>query len=486
VTRHATATEPVPRLLSRDHAPLALGVVALVTLGAFENRAVSTALPSVLGELDSIAGYGVVTAAPLASYLVALAAAGWWADRRGPAPVLRAGMLAFLVGMLATATAATLPLLVAGRLLGGLAEGLLDVGVMVLVARALDPRLRPRVMALFAAAWVLPSVLGPALTGAVTEAVGWRWVFAAGPVVLAPVWLALRPAIAASEAGAPAARVQAAPDPTSAERRPLRRVLPWAFVAATALVTLSVVAERPASGSGADQGATSALGSGAHIFVLAASLVALALAARRLLPEGSLRAACGIGGVVALRGLLSAAFMGVGAFLPLVLTVLRHHGPLTAGISLSITGVTWSAGSALQSRFDGRPMLLLRLGFGLLTAGLATTSLIVWADAPTAVGLTGWAVAGLGIGLTSSTLSVLTMGASDDADQGRHNAGGQMAASMASAVFLAVAGGVLGWFGAPSREAFGVISGLAVALGVLAMVVTGRARCAVDVAVRRA
>ena len=465
MTRHATATEPAPRLLSRDHAPLALGVVALVTLGAFENRAVSTALPSVLGELDSVTGYGVVTAAPLASYLVALAAAGWWADHRGPAPVLRAGMLAFLVGMLATATAATLPLLVAGRLLGGLAEGLLDVGVMVLVARALDPRLRPRVMALFAAAWVLPSVLGPALTGAVTEAVGWRWVFAAGPLVLAPVWLALRPAIAASEAGAPAAGVHAAADPTSAERRPLHRVLPWAFVAAASLVTLSVVAERPASGTGADQGTTSALGSGAHLVVLAA---------------------CGIGGVVALRGLLSAAFMGVGAFLPLVLTVLRHHGPLTAGISLSITGVTWSVGSALQSRFDHRPMLLLRLGFGLLTAGLATTSLIVWADAPTAVGLTGWAVAGLGIGLTSSTLSVLTMGASDDADQGRHNAGGQMAASMASAVFLAVASGVLGWFGAPSREAFGVISGLAVALGVLAMVVTGRARCAVDVAVGRA
>ena len=137
MTRHAT--EPAPQLLSRAHAPLALGVVALVTLGAFENRAVSTALPSIVHDLDAITGYGVVTAAPLAAYLVSLAAAGWWADRSGPAPVLRAGMLAFLVGMTVTATAATLPLLVAGRLLGGLAEGLLDVGVMVLVARAPDP-----------------------------------------------------------------------------------------------------------------------------------------------------------------------------------------------------------------------------------------------------------------------------------------------------------------------------------------------------------
>src|SRR5690349_3368419 len=138
MTRDAIAdldpTADEPRLLSRAHAPLALGVVALVTLGAFENRAVSTALPSVLGELDAVPSYGVVTAAPLASYLVSLAVAGWWADRRGPAPVLRVGVLAFLVGLVATATARAMPQLVAGRLLGGLSEGLLDVGVMVLVA----------------------------------------------------------------------------------------------------------------------------------------------------------------------------------------------------------------------------------------------------------------------------------------------------------------------------------------------------------------
>ncbi|WP_374970796.1 MFS transporter [Terrabacter sp. BE26] len=471
MTLDASADTLPPRLLSGTTAPLALGVVALVTLGAFENRAISTALPTMLGELDALAGFGVVSAAPLAAYLVSLAGAGWWADRRGPAPVLRVGALTFLAGMLATAGAAGLPLLVAGRLLGGLAEGLLDVGVTVLVARVLDPRLRPRVMALFAAAWVLPSVLGPVLTGAVTEAVGWRWVFAAGPILLLPVWLALRPAVA-SAAGAAHDKA-----PTGADPRPLLVVLPWAAVAAAALVSLSVVAGRPAGhaeGAGAQLAGPVSLG-----IVLAVSLVALTLAARRLLPEGSLRAACGLGGVVALRGLLSAAFTGVGAFLPLVLTMLRHHGPLTAGISLSITGVTWSAGSAVQSRLAHRPMLLLRLGFGLLTVGLATTSLLVWVDAPTGLALTGWALAGVGIGMTSSTLAVLTMAASDDGDQGRNNAGGQMAASMASAVFLAVAGGVLAGFGAPTRAAFGVVCGMAVSLALVALLVTGRARCAV-------
>ena len=54
-------------------------------------------------------------------------------------------------------------MVVVGRLLSGLAEGLLDVALMVLVARALPAVLRPRMFSLFAAMWILPSVLGPRL-----------------------------------------------------------------------------------------------------------------------------------------------------------------------------------------------------------------------------------------------------------------------------------------------------------------------------------
>lgn len=448
-------------MFTRQNAPIVIAVVALVTLGAFENRAVLTAMPTVLLELDAVTSYGLVGAAPLATYLISLATAGWWADRRGPVPVLRAGALTFVGGMAAVASATALPALVLGRLLSGLAEGLLDVGVMVLVARVLDPVLRPKVVAMFAAAWVLPSVLGPVVTGAVTEWAGWRWIFVAGPAVLAPVWLALRPALRVARA---LPRIDTdGPVPTR-----LRSVLPSALLAAASLVALNLVTEQLTVQA---LTVTAAVGIGLTLAGLSAS-------ARRLLPSGALRAACGIGGVVALRGLLSAAFMGIGAFLPLILTVLRGHGPLTAGLSLSITGVTWSTGSAIQSRFAARPMALLRTGFALVTAGLVGAGLIVWADVPTAVGLGGWGVAGIGIGMTSATLSVLIMSASDDSNQGRNNAGGQMAASMAAAVFYAVAGAVLAIAGEPSRLAFGVIAGLAVALACLGLAASGRARCA--------
>ncbi|HEU5144758.1 MAG TPA: MFS transporter [Dermatophilaceae bacterium] len=464
-------------LLSRRNAPVVVAAVALVTLGAFENRAISTALPTMLTELDAVTSYGLVGAAPLATYLVSVAGAGWWADRRGPATVLRMGAATFVAGMVATGAATSLPLLIVGRLLAGFAEGLLDVGLMVLVATVLEPQLRPKIVATFAAAWVLPSVAGPVLTGFVTAWVGWRWIFAAGPLVLGLAWLALRPALGLAQAQRP----HTASATHGLEEREgdgsVGSVIPvirWAGVAAAALVALSLATEELQA-----TGATALGGTAGAVALSLGTLGVLRASARRILPPGALRAACGIGGVVALRGLLSAAFVGVGAFLPLVLTVLRHHGPVSAGISLSITGVTWTMGSMLQGRWPGRPLVLLRAGFGLVTMGLAATSLIVWLDAPTAVGLAGWALAGIGIGVTSGTLSVLTMSASNESNQGRNNAGGQMAASIGSAVFLAVAGGVLALFGEPSRAAFGVISALAVGVALTGLLATRRARCAV-------
>ena len=204
-----------PSLFSRDHLPLAIGAVALVTLGAFENRAVGTALPTLVREFHAVSSFGLATAAPIATYVVSLALAGLWADRSGPVPPLRAGAVTFAVAQVLVGTAAGMPQVIAGRLLSGLAEGLIDVGIMVLIARALPEALRPRMFSLFAAAWVLPSVVGPFLTGIVTEGVGWRWVFLGALAVLVPVWLLLRPALrtAPPSAGAPGA-----PGPGGASR----------------------------------------------------------------------------------------------------------------------------------------------------------------------------------------------------------------------------------------------------------------------------
>ncbi|RIQ18853.1 MFS transporter [Jiangella rhizosphaerae] len=428
-------------LSGREYLPLAIGAVALVTLGAFENRAVGTALPTLVREFDAVSSFGLAAAAPIASYVVSLALAGPWADRSGPVPPLRAGAVTFAVAQVLVGTATGMPQVIAGRLLSGLAEGLVDVGIMVLIARALPEALRPRMFSLFAAAWVLPSVVGPFLTGIVTEGVGWRWVFLGALTVLVPVWLLLRPAMrtVAPPSSPPDAGVAASAT---------RAVLPWALVAAAAVFGLSLAGEHLA---------TEPVPAVAVVVLAAASA---GVAAVRLLPRGTFRVRRGLPAVVAQRAFAAAAFAGAGSWLPLLLTLVHGFAPATAGVSLSITGVTWAFGSWLQGRDHGwAPAVVLRAGLAAMTAGLAVTTLLAWPAVPPVAGLLGWALAGVGMGLTSPVLSLLILAGSDRTNQGRNVSAGQLAGSLSTAAALAVSGAAVALTAAGPAAFAGILAG---------------------------
>jgi len=403
-----------PRLFTGQHLPLVLGVIGLVTLGAFENRAVGTALPTMVREFGALRSFGLANAAPNASYLISLAIAGLWSDRRGPIPTLRAGAISFTLAQLLVGTATAMPMVIAGRLLSGLAEGLLDVSLMVLVARALPAVLRPRMFSLFAAMWILPSVLGPVLTGVVTEQFGWRWVFLGALVLLVPSWLLLRPAMRQS-AGTPAPE-RTAED--AAELEAWRAALPWALAASVALFSMTLAGDHLE----------------AHPFLggtaIVVALAVLGRAAVRVMPSGTFTAVC------------------------------------------------WAFGSWLQGREHGIDRVtVLRTGLAFMALGLLVTSLLAWTDATTWIGLIGWGFAGIGMGLSSSSLSVLTLDLSDQSNSGRNSSAGQMAATMSIATGLAISGTLLAFNADDPRPwVFGVIVTAGAALALLGFLAAPRAR----------
>jgi MFS family permease len=460
--RMTSTAEARPRLFTGRHLPLVLGVIGLVTLGAFENRAVGTALPTMVEEFGALGSFGPANAAPNASYLISLAVAGLWSDRRGPIPTLRAGAISFALAQLLVGTATAMPMVIAGRLLSGLAEGLLDVSLMVLIARALPAVLRPRMFSLFAAMWVLPSVLGPVLTGVVTEHFGWRWVFLGALLLLVPSWLLLGPA--RRQAAATPAPERTAED--AAEIEAWRAALPWAFAASVALFLMTVSGDHLQ----------------AHPYVagptIAVSLAVLAGAAVRVMPAGTFAARRGFPTVVAVRALGGAAFGGVSAYLPLLLTLLHGFSPSRAGVTLSITGVCWAFGSWLQGREHGLDRVtVLRAGLAFMAVGLAVTSLLAWTTATPWIGLVGWGFAGIGMGLSSSSLSVLTLDLSDDANAGRNSSAGQMASTMSIATGLAISGTLLAFNAEdPQPWVFGSIVTAGAALALLGFLMAPRAR----------
>jgi MFS family permease len=433
-------------LLGGGYRLLTVGAVALVTLLAFEALAVTIAMPTVARELDGLGLYALAFAGPLAASVVGMVAAGSWSDGRGPAGPTWTGVGLFVVGLLVAGGAPGMGTLAAGRVLQGLGSGLLSVALYVIVARVYPDRLRPKIFAAFAAAWVVPALIGPAVVGVVVQYAGWRWVFLGVPLLAIPAVTLLRPALRG---------LGPAPD-AAADRGALVRV-GWALGAGVSTGLLHL--------GGQQSGATAAVLIGVAVACLLATVP-------RLLPAGFLRLAPGLPTVIGLRGLASAAFFGAEVLVPLLLSRERALNPTLVGFVVASAAICWATGSWLQGRLTrpGRRIALLRVGFLMVLVGIGLIALVVYRPVPLAVGALGWGAAGLGMGLAYPTLSVLTLELSAPHEQGRNSSALQLADALFTATVLAFSGALLATGVGPTLGTYlagFAVSGALAALGFL-------------------
>ena len=156
---------------------LTIGLVLTITLVAFEALAVITILPAIKDDLQGIRLYGWVTSAFQLGVLVGIVVAGGQADRRGPAPPFVAGVLVFVTGLTIGGLAPSMLVLVLARGLQGLGAGAIPAVAYATIGRSYPESLRPRVFAVLSTAWVVPGLVGPAVSALVAARFGWRAVF---------------------------------------------------------------------------------------------------------------------------------------------------------------------------------------------------------------------------------------------------------------------------------------------------------------------
>ena len=426
-----TDAAPTPvRLLDRAHLPVVAGVLGLVTLAAFEVRAVQTVLPLVVRDLDGWGWFGAANGAALVAFTVAAAYSGRWTDRVGPRRVLAAGLALFLLAQVGAGLAPTMPVFVAARTLSGAAEALLDTALMVVVAQTLPTALRAKVFAGFAAAWVLPSLLGPGVAGGLEAVGGWRLVFVGPLAVALPALLLLRPALRRTRAeGA------SVPDPDARGRTVAALVLAAALGTATLSAPLLETPAHRAVGLAV---------------VLGALGVAVGAAARAL-PRGTVRLAPGVPAVLGLRLLVAASFAGAGATIPLMLVTVHDASAALAGVSLSVTGVMWAVGSWVVSTDPVRahlgPVSRTRVGGVLIAVGALGPALLALDVVGLVPGMAGWALAATGMGVLSPTLATELLAHAPAAAHGRVSAAQGLAVSTGVALQTGVVGAVVAWAG---------------------------------------
>ncbi len=413
-THNTAATPAANSILAPHYRATTLGMVALISLIAFEALAVAAAMPSVAQALDGLRLYALAFGGALATSVIGMTVAGRLCDQQGPAKPLWLGLGSFLIGLLLAGLAPRMEVLIAGRLLQGIGIGAISVSLYVLVARTYPEALQPKVFAAFSAGWVVPSLIGPGLSGLIVQHLSWRWVFLIVPLLALPAAWLLLPALRSTQTNIH----------RDLEQRPVVR---WAI--GTALAALLLYA------GGQLQGAQA-------LAVMTAAVIALIFCARHLLPSGTLLLRRGLPSVIALRGIAASAFFGCEAFLPLLLQRERELSPLWAGAALSLGALGWFSGSWMQGhqRFGWSRHAMLQTGTWLMLIGLLVTALTLYPAVPLALALAGWSITGLGMGLIYPSLSVLTLSLSAPHEQGANSSALQLSEGIAVASTLAISG----------------------------------------------
>ena len=180
------------------HTPQAAAGRRLITTGvllglavvAIEVTVVTTALPTVVGELSGLELYPWVFSAYLLTSTVTVPIFGKLADLFGRKPIFLGGMVVFLLGSVLCGLAASMPLLVAFRALQGLGAGAVSPMVFTIIGDIYPLRERGKIQGFLSMLWGLASLAGPGLGAFLTLTFSWRWVFFVSlPFGLLGLWL---------------------------------------------------------------------------------------------------------------------------------------------------------------------------------------------------------------------------------------------------------------------------------------------------------
>ena len=451
-TGPAPTGRPLPHVSSLWDPPVfwvTFGSVSLIFLAALTSMALTTVMPFVSDDLDGQALFALAFSGTLATGVIGMVASGAWSDRAGPVAPLATSVALFVLGQTMSAVAPTMELLVLGRLVTGLGSGGQTVALYVVVARVYPPSLHGRVMALFSAAWVVPSLVGPFLAGAVTEHLHWRWVFA-GLAVLAVVAFTMV---------APRLRHLAEDSEGEREAGVGRRLL-LAVVVAVAALGLGMTGELATSVAPALAWA-----------VAAAALVVIGVAILPLLPRHTLRLGVGLPSVIVMRALIAGSLFGAEVYVPYLLIERFGFSAMWAGLGLTAAAIAWAISAQVSGRHGDRigNTRIAVIGVALLSVATLACALTPVLDLPAWAPIALWSCAGFGMGLMYPRQTVLMLAYSTRAEEGFNSSALQISDSVSASATIAVMGLIFTSLAGTGAE-FAAVFALALALALLAIV----------------
>jgi len=378
-------------LLGRDYGRATTVLAGGVALYAINEFITMSLLPSVVADIGGARLYAWVTTVYLVASVVSATTVGPVLARFGPRHSYLGALLFFAGGTAVCAAAPSMTALLVGRLIQGLAGGVLAGLGYAVISAALPERLWTRAAAVVSAMWGVGTLVGPASGGVFAQFGLWRWGF--GVLMFAALLMAaLVPIALPARGGATEQSV----------RIPVRSLV--LLGVAALLVSVAALPRNLAITAGLLVSAAALV----VVFVVVDRGAAARVLPRRTFEPGPLK------WIYLTMGLLMAATM-VDMYAPLFGQRLGALPPAAAGFLGAALSVGWTVAEIRSASIADRRVAarVVRWSPAVMAAGLGLAALAIRDGAgPVAIAALGLALAisGVGIGAAWPHLSVWAMG----------------------------------------------------------------------------
>ncbi len=170
-------TEYAARLSKKRVVLTTAAVISGMFLASIDGTIVSTAMPTIVGDLKGIDSYAWVFSGFLLAEIATIPLWGRLSDMFGRKKIFLTGMIIFLLGSALSGMSQSMTELVLFRAIQGLGAGCILPVAQTISADLYTMEQRAKVAAVYSAVFAFSSVLGPFLGGFITDNLSWRWVF---------------------------------------------------------------------------------------------------------------------------------------------------------------------------------------------------------------------------------------------------------------------------------------------------------------------
>lgn len=154
-----------------------IAIFVATFLTAVEGTIISTAMPTIAGELHGVSLMNWVFSIYLLTNAMMTPIYGKLADVLGRKPVFIFGLIIFLVGSTLCGFSNSMAALIVSRAIQGIGAGAIMPVSFTIIADIYSVDKRAKVMGLNGSAWGIASIVAPLLGGFIVDHLNWHWVF---------------------------------------------------------------------------------------------------------------------------------------------------------------------------------------------------------------------------------------------------------------------------------------------------------------------